>query len=181
LPVVDRRIEPPVITDEVVAALRRIIRAIDLQSRALVQQCGLTGPQLQLLKELGRRDDRGLGEVARALHLSQATITGIVDRLEAKKLISRLRDPTDKRRIRVVLTDSGKQLLESAPPVLQEHFTAALQGLADWEQHQILSSLQRVVALMEARELETSPFLATGPLDASSESLESFLDPENDP
>ncbi len=169
------------ITDQVVAALRRIIRAIDLQSRALVQQCGLTGPQLQLLKELGRRDDRSLGEVARALHLSQATITGIVDRLEAKELLERARDPADKRRVRVVLTGRGRQLLESAPSVLQEHFTNALQGLADWEQHQILASLQRVVSLMEARELETSPFLATGPLDASSESLESFLDPEDDP
>ncbi len=168
------------ITDQVVAALRRIIRAIDLQSRALVQQCGLTGPQLQLLKELGRQDDRSLGEVARALHLSQATITGIVDRLEAKGLVARTRDPLDKRRIRVVLTEAARQLLESAPSVLQEHFTRALQGLAEWEQHQILASLQRVVALMEARELETSPFLATGPLDASSESLESFLDPEAD-
>lgn len=177
MPVVDRRIEPPVITDEVVAALRRIIRAIDLQSRALVQQCGLTGPQLQLLKELGRRDDRSLGEVARALHLSQATITGIVDRLEAKKLIARLRDPADKRRVRVVLTDSGKQLLESAPPVLQEHFTAALQGLADWEQHQILSSLQRVVALMEATDVEAGPILTTGPVDASPEGTRAFLDP----
>ena len=67
-----------------------------------------------------------------------------------------------------------------APSVLQEHFTRALRGLADWEQYQILASLQRVVALMEARDLETSPFLATGPLDASSESLESFLDPESE-
>ena len=176
--------EPPdvraAITDDVLAALRRIIRAIDLQSRVLVQQCGLTGPQLQLLKELGRQDDRCLGDVARALHLSQATITGIVDRLEAKELVVRTRDLSDKRRIRVVLTPTGHTLLESAPSVLQEHFTAAFEGLAVWEKHQILASLQRVVALMEARELETSPFLATGPLDATSESIESFLDPESD-
>jgi DNA-binding MarR family transcriptional regulator len=173
--------EPPQITDEVVAALRRIIRAIDLQSKALVQQCGLTGPQLQLLKELGRRDDRSVGDVARALHLSQATVTGIVDRLESKSLLARTRDPADKRRVRVALTESGRRLLASAPSVLQEHFTRALRDLADWEQHQILASLQRVVTLMEARDLETSPFLATGPLDASIESLESFLDPESDP
>ena len=171
---------PFAITDEVLSALRRIIRAIDLQSRALVQQCGLTGPQLQLLKELGREDGRSLGDVARALHLSQATITGIVDRLEAKELVERSRDTRDKRRIRVVLTDDGRSVLGSAPSLLQEHFQHAFEELADWEKHQILAALQRVVSLMEARELETSPFLATGPLDASSESLESFLDPETD-
>ena len=40
------------ITNEVMSALRRIIRAIDLHSRALVQRFGLTGPQLTVLKEL---------------------------------------------------------------------------------------------------------------------------------
>jgi hypothetical protein len=92
--------------------------------------------------------------------------------------VERSRDARDKRRIRVVLTDDGHEVLGSAPPLLQEHFQQAFEELADWEKHQILSSLQRVVSLMEARELETSPFFATGPLDASSESLESFLDPE---
>ena len=43
-------------------------------------------------------------------------------------------------------------------------FTAGFEALADWEQHQILSSLQRIVALMEARDVAAGPILATGPL-----------------
>ena len=48
--------------------------------------------------------------------------------------------------------------------------------LPDWEQNQILSSLQRIVALMEAGDVEAGPILTTGPLDASPEETEAFLE-----
>ena len=77
---------------QVVAALRRIIRAIDLHSRSLVQRFGLTGPQLVVLKELIERSPRPVSELAAAVNLSQATVTGILDRLERKDMIARVRD-----------------------------------------------------------------------------------------
>ena len=41
-------------SDRALAAIRRIIRAIDIHSRALMKSHGLTGPQLALLNELAR-------------------------------------------------------------------------------------------------------------------------------
>ncbi len=152
------------VTDGVMSALRRIIRAIDLHSRALMQRCGLTGPQLLVLSRLADGPPRTVGDLARAIALSQATLTGIVDRLEARGFVTRNRDQADKRRVSLGLTETGRELLGNAPPLLQDSFTTGFEGLADWEQHQILSSLQRIVALMEAREVEAGPILATGPL-----------------
>lgn len=152
------------VTDEVMSALRRIIRAIDIHSRALMQRCGLTGPQLIVLSRLAGGPPRTVGDLARAISLSQATLTGILDRLEARGLVVRIRDTVDKRRVSVSLTESGQALLAEAPPLLQDAFTSGFEGLTDWEQHQILSSLQRIVALMEARDVEALPILATGPL-----------------
>jgi hypothetical protein len=63
-----------------------------------------------------------------------------------------------------------------SPPLLQEHFTAAFRQLADWEQTQILSSLQRIVSLMEAGDVEAGPILTTGPIDATPEETEVFLE-----
>jgi DNA-binding MarR family transcriptional regulator len=160
---------------QVVAALRRIIRAIDLHSRSLVQRFGLTGPQLVVLKELVDGSPRSVSRLATGVNLSQATVTGILDRLERKGMVTRARDSKDKRRVLVVPTEAAEEVLAGAPPLLQEHFTRALVGLPDWEQTQILSSLQRIVALMEAGDVEAGPILTTGPLDATPEKTEAFL------
>lgn len=162
---------------QVMAALRRIIRAIDLHSRALVQRYGLTGPQLVVLKELVDSSPRSVSALAASVNLSQATVTGILDRLERKKMVTRARDSKDKRKVLVSPTLAAEEALSGAPPLLQEHFTAAFADLADWEQTQILSSLQRIVALMEAGGVEAGPILTTGPLDVTPEKTEAYLDP----
>jgi DNA-binding MarR family transcriptional regulator len=164
----------------VMAALRRIIRAIDLHSRSLVHRYGLTGPQLIVLKELVESSPLTVGQLARAVNLSPATVTGILDRLELKALVERLRSTSDKRKVMVSHTPKAAEIVAAAPPLLQEHFTAALGALSDWEQTQILSSLQRIVALMEAGDVDAGPILTTGPVDASSEGTEAFLVPPDE-
>jgi DNA-binding HxlR family transcriptional regulator len=116
-----------------------------------------------------------VNELARAVNLSQATVTGILDRLEKKRMVVRARSEVDRRKVLVSATPAAEDVLSGAPPLLQEHFTSAFDSLPDWEQTQILSSLQRIVALMEAGDLVAGPILTTGPLDASSEKTEEFL------
>ncbi len=72
-------------------------------------------------------------------------------------------------------TPVAEEVLAGAPPLLQEHFTR-FRRLPDWQQTQILSSLQRIVALMEAADVEAGPILTTGPLDATPEKTEAFLE-----
>ena len=165
----------PYTANQVMAALRRIIRAIDLHSRALVQRFGLTGPQLVVLKELMESSPQPVNRLAAAVSLSQATVTGILDRLERKGMVTRIRDSVDKRKVMVSPTSAAEESLAGAPPLLQEHFTAAFEELPDWERTQILSSLQRIVALMEADDVEAGPILTTGPLDVTPETTEAFL------
>jgi DNA-binding MarR family transcriptional regulator len=168
------------VTNLVMSALRRIIRAIDLHSRSLIHSYGLTGPQLVVLKELLNSSPTSVGELARAVSLSQATVTGILDRLERKAMVTRARSTDDRRKVLVSHADAARDVLAGAPPLLQEHFVEAFSRLPDWEQHQILSSLQRVVALMEAGDVEAGPILTTGPVDASPEGTEAFLGPAPD-
>lgn len=162
-------------TEQVMLALRRVIRAIDLHSRALSMRWGLTGPQLVLLKLLNRSGSLSVGELARAASLSQATVTGILDRLTQRELVARHRSQADRRRVEVCLTDGGRELLAQTPPLLQENFRTAFERLENWEQNLILSSLQRVVAMMEAGDIDATPILVTGPVDAAPEDTESFL------
>jgi DNA-binding MarR family transcriptional regulator len=161
---------------QVIAALRRIIRAIDLHSRSLVQRFGLTGPQLVVLKELSAESPRSVSDLAKAVNLSQATVTGILDRLERKSMIIRERSSVDRRKVLVSQTSLAEEILAGSPPLLQEHFTEGLRLLEHWEQTQILSSLQRIVSLMEAADVEAGPILTTGRLDATPEETRDFLD-----
>jgi len=150
--------------EEVLIALRQIIRAIDLHSRKLVQGYGLTGPQLIVLKSLGGIEELSVGELAKQVNLSPATVTGVLDRLEKRDLVERMRDDADKRRVIVRITQAGLAVLGTAPSLLQEHFMARFGELKQWEQNLVLSSLQRVAAMMETEELETANLLDSEPL-----------------
>ena len=166
------------VTQMVIIALRRIIRAVDLRSRFLVTRYGVTGPQLALLAELSAHDGVPVGQLARTMHLSQATVTGILDRLVKRGLVRRERSDEDRRRVHVWLAEEGRQLLAEAPPLLQEEFTDELSKLEDWEQTQILSAVQRVVVMLEAKHIQATPILTTGPVAATSERTEAFLGQE---
>ena len=158
------------ITNSVLIAIRKIIQSIALNSKSLVKRVGLTGPQLTILQEVAQTGEVSVGEVANAISLSQGTVTGILERMEMRGLVARKRSDIDKRRVLVQITAAGEQLLETAPPLMQEVFIERFNGLQEWEQTMILSSLQRLVSLMDAKTIEAAPILATGPIGESANS-----------
>lgn len=151
--------------DEVLVALRRIIRATDLHSRQLSKIAGLTAPQLLILQLLRQHTELTVGEVAQRVSLSQATVTTIIDRLEKRGLVKRERGSADKRKVYVYLTPEADAVLLNAPKPLQESFVQQYQDLHDWEQTMILSSLERVAYMMDAQHIDASPVLDVGALD----------------
>ena len=163
-------------SETILATLRQIIRAIDLHSKNLAKRYGLTGPQLLVLKELYKKNDLTLGQVAKNVSLSQATVTAIVDRLEKWQFVSRVRNPEDKRKVNIVLSDKATSILESDPDLLQEEFVLRFEKLEGWEQTQLISSLQRIASMMKAEGIESPPVLVSGPLAASASEVDDFLD-----
>ncbi len=145
--------------DQVLVSLRRIIRATDLHSRKLGKETGLTTPQLVVMRAIRQRDTPVASEIARAVSLSQATVTNILNRLESHGLISRTRSEQDKRRVNVSLTSQGNDLLESAPQPLQESFIERFGALEIWEQHLLVASLERLATMMDAEHLDAAPLL----------------------
>lgn len=150
--------------EAVLVTIRRIVRAIDLHSRKLIQHHGITGPQAILLKSLLDQPGTAVGELAQRVNLSQATVTDILDRLEKRALVVRSRSSTDKRRVLVYPTPAAGELLKNAPSLLQDAFTARFNELQEWERTQMLATLQRVAAMMDAEGLDASPVLTPGPI-----------------
>lgn len=165
------------IGDQVIIALRRLIRAVDLHSRALVETYGLTGPQALILKAL-QGGGLSAGELARRVSLSQGTVTDILNRLEQRGWIKRIRDTRDRRRVRIEPTAAGLALLERSPPLLQERFAQRFSELQEWEQTQLLASLQRIAAMMDAEDIDAAPVLSSGSVRATARAVEEVLEPE---
>lgn len=148
--------------DQIVASIRRIIRAVDLHSRRLSLEHGLTGPQLAVLQEIARLQPVPPSVVAKSAHLGQPTVTGILKRLEARDLVRREKSEVDRRSVTFAVTEAGEEMLAASPSLLQDDFRSALSGLEEWERLQILATLQRVASLMDAGHLDAAPHLAPG-------------------
>lgn len=152
------------LTNEVLICLRKIIQSIELHSRYLVREVGLTGPQLIILQTVGQFGELTVGEIAKSISLSQATVTGILERLEARGCIVRQRDETDRRRVMVTTTPAGDALIAQSPPLMQQDFIDRFTELQEWEQTMILAGLQRLVSLLDAKKIPAAPILTAGPI-----------------
>jgi DNA-binding MarR family transcriptional regulator len=148
--------------DQVLVSLRRIMRATAIHSRRLGKETGLTTPQLVILRSVANGGSPTVSDIARDVSLSQATVTTLLNKLEANGFVVRERSSEDRRRVNVHLTDAGGTVLEEAPEPLQERFSARFQSLESWEQHLIVASLERVANMMDAEDLDASPLLAAG-------------------
>ena len=150
--------------EELFIALRRITRAIDLHSKKLQRETGLTTSQLLVLEAVVKLDTCTPSNIAKEVQLSQATVTNLVDRLERNGLVLRRKSTADKRAVEVHLTEQGRHMVELAPEPLQTGFLREYRKLERWEQHQLIGSMQRVAVLMDAEDIDASPILTTGEL-----------------
>jgi DNA-binding MarR family transcriptional regulator len=131
-------------------------------SERLSKEFGLTTPQLLILRSIRDLGDVTIGLLSNEVNLSQATVTTIIDRLEDRGLVSRRRSEQDRRKVYTTLTREGKKILKNAPAPIQEEFINSFQDLNDWEQSLILSTVQRVAAMMDAGKIDAAPLLDVG-------------------
>lgn len=155
--------------EELLVAIRQIIRAIDLRSKKLSKAVGITGPQLLVLQEVSAAPGLTSKQVSDCINLSQATVTSILDRLEAKSLLVRRRDSDDRRKVSLYLTDTGVETLKDAPKAMEDTFIEKFENIEPWEQTLLLSSVQRVAAMMNAGELDAAPILKLGEIEPPKE------------
>ena len=149
-------------TDESLIALRRILRATELYARNLAQAVGLTPAQLRALQIIDQSSSTTPKALAKQIGVSQATVTSLVDKLVTQEMVKRVPSELDRRQVNVVATPLGHRTVENAPDALQQRYVNAFAKLADWEQAQLVSSLERVAHMLDAKSIDASPVLTTG-------------------
>jgi DNA-binding MarR family transcriptional regulator len=142
------------ISEEVIVNLRKISRAVELHSKGLFKEYGLTSPQLTILMTIVRQGSLTVSDLARRISMSQATATSILSRLEQQGFVTRARSTGDKRMVYIEVTEKTRLVLENKPSPLHNDFLRRFKGLQSWEQTMLLSSLQRIAKLMDVHSLD---------------------------
>jgi DNA-binding MarR family transcriptional regulator len=95
------------------------------------------------------------------MYLHPATVVGILDRLESRGLVKRIRSKDDRRVVKVQLTDDGKKVVTKAPQVAQGLLVAGLEPLPLKRLKEIASTLEELVHILGAQELPAQLMLST--------------------
>ena len=149
-------------TEQILIAIRRIIRKTSAHSRQVARSTGLSVPQslcLQIIGSAPANEEVTVVRVADAVQLAPATVSRLLDRLEAEGLVVRERRSKDRRRVCLRLTPAGRRRLRKLPPMLQEQFTTRLEKLSASKQIELLRALETIVELMEALDMDAAPML----------------------
>jgi MarR family transcriptional regulator, organic hydroperoxide resistance regulator len=150
----------PDATLQIVTGLRRVVRAIELYSQDVYKQFSLTGPQLWAIKTLSRRGPLATSELAAALAVQPSTLSVLMDRLEKRGLVRRLRSREDRRFVEIALTPKGAELAARAPEPAQGRLLHGLRRLSPRELEAIRHAVDRLVTMMEAGGLEARFFFS---------------------
>ena len=114
-------------------AVRSIVRALRVNTRAIELQMGISLAQLFVLQQLAERPADSLNELADRTATHQSSVSVVVRRLVERGLVSRTTSTVDKRRIEIAVTPAGRALLADAPTTVSTQLVGALQlfGPAD--------------------------------------------------
>jgi len=147
---------------EILISIRKILRSLNLESKKIQKEYGVSIPQLMCLDYLGGKKDYRSTQIniARYLNLNSSTMSGIIDRLETKGFVARLPNPDDKRTVYISLTAKGAKLLEASPQLLHKQLSRRLEKLPPEKINEINNALKILVRSLDIEELPASPLMA---------------------
>jgi DNA-binding MarR family transcriptional regulator len=141
---------------KVMKSIRRIVRAIDMRSKKVARETGLTIPQIVILHAVKERGMVTTAALSKHVDLSPATTITILDKLESRGLVTRQRSATDRRIVHTTLTERGVQILCDAPPVFDWAFSKRFADLSDADQRKIIEAFTTVADLLDPGELRSA-------------------------
>ena len=116
-----------------------------------VRPLDLTPPQAGVLRRLGQFPGQSQRALADALGMHAPRLVVLIDELEDRGLVTRARDPDDRRNYAISLTDKGGRALAKLADVAREHELAITAALDDDERAQLLELLRRLAEEQELR------------------------------
>jgi len=145
---------PPDPVKEIIYQIRRLIQARELYTKELNKKYSVTAAQLNCLLSLHESGPLPLSHIAKLIMVKSSTVTGIIDRLEQKGLVERVRTSRDRRVITIQLTEAGTRLANNAPPPIQQKIMDGLKKLPKEDIERIVTGLNMLTTMLDVQDLE---------------------------
>lgn len=146
---------------EILIRIRQIIRSVNVETKRIQKEHGISIPQLLCLNFLNDRKNFQAShkEIKEFLQLNASTVTGIISRLVEKGLIARLPKQQDRRVGLIILTAKGAELLEKTPEPLHEQLSLRLKQLSPQKIQQLQESFDTITAFLNIEKVDAAPII----------------------
>ncbi|WP_163323363.1 MarR family winged helix-turn-helix transcriptional regulator [Draconibacterium mangrovi] len=150
-------------TRDILIKIRKIVRSVDIESKKIQKEHGVSIPQVLCLNFLHESENYQTtqGELRKFLNLNPSTVSGIINRLEKKGYLARLPKSGDKRVVNIALTSSGDDLLSRMPSLLHEQLSEKLLQLSEEEFEVVEAGLNTLVKILDIEKVEASPLITS--------------------
>lgn len=142
------------LTKEIIFLIRKLMQGAEIYTKELNKRYNVSAAQLNCLLAIHEHGSMPLSRIAEHIFVKSSTLTGVVDRLEEKGLVKRLRSAKDRRVINIELTPSGKKLAKNAPPPIQKRILDGLERLPQREIDKIIDALTKLSEMLDVKDLE---------------------------
>ncbi len=146
---------------DILIKIRKIVRSINLESKKVLKDYGVSIPQVLCLNYLKSSPDfrSTQKELSSFMNLNPSTVTGIINRLESKGYIARLPKKDDKRKTYIILTSKSYSLLEKIPPLMHERLSENLKTLSPRDAETINDALDLLIDYFDIESIDASPVI----------------------
>jgi DNA-binding MarR family transcriptional regulator len=121
-----------------------VVHGLEQRSKRMRGRLGITGPQRLVLRVVGLRPGVSAGDLATILHVHPSTLTGVIQRLVARRLLVRADDPGDRRRAVLHLTRRGARVNATRQGTVEAAVADALGGVSDRDRNATRRVLARL-------------------------------------
>lgn len=139
-------------------AIRSVVRALRINTRAIESKMGMSLAQLFVLQQLSERSANSLNELAERTATHQSSVSVVVRRLVESGYVSRTTSPLDRRRLEIDVTPKGRQLLVDAPTTVQTELVNALRSMSEHSQTTLADLLEQWLRAAKV-DIATPPML----------------------
>ena len=126
-----------------------LVHGLERTSKRMAGDLGVTGPQRLVLRVVGLLPGLSAGDLAAVLHVHPSTLTGVIQRLVAQRLLARADDPRDRRRAVLRLTSRGSRANAVRRGTVEGAIAEALAGVSPRDRSATKRVLARLAAHLE--------------------------------
>ena len=146
---------------EILIRIRQIIRSVNLESKRIEKEHGISIPQLLCLNFLNEQTSFQAShkEIKDFLKLNASTVTGIISRLEKKGFVARLPKREDKRVGFITITAKGVDILNKTPEPLHEQLSDKLKQLSPDDLNMLINSFDTIIDFLNIEDMDAAPII----------------------